>query len=233
MALIQQQQHRWSCSWPWLPANNKTSGSNNVDVASPSSGSSRGLQLPRQRPQRLDIRRLLDRQALVRPDSSSSAVQDNAKVWLPSAPPVEKPRAVHNAASLAFLGDSIYEVYARRHFLTPPQDVNTYSKRVMNLVCCEAQDSMLQYLLKGSFLTDVERDVLRWGKNIETGQRRASRRAGTKAYSSASSLETLIGYLYLTDQERLQELMAKVGFSVESSASFDFGFQTADKDSSN
>lgn len=42
-----------------------------------------------------------------------------------------------------------------------------------------------------------------------------------------------IGYLYLTDQERLEELMAKVGFNVESSASFDFGFQTDDKDSSN
>lgn len=38
------------------------------------------------------------------------AAQDNAKVWLPSPPPVEKPRAVHNAASLAYLGDSIYEV---------------------------------------------------------------------------------------------------------------------------
>ena len=46
------------------------------------------------------------------------AVQDNSKVWLPSPPPVEKPRAVHNAACLAYLGDSIYEVC----FLDPSSD---------------------------------------------------------------------------------------------------------------
>ena len=41
----------------------------------------------------------------------SVAVQDNAQVWLPSPPPVDKPRANYNAASLAYLGDAIYEVY--------------------------------------------------------------------------------------------------------------------------
>lgn len=31
------------------------------------------------------------------------------------------------------------QVYVRRHFLTPPQKVDVYNKRVMDLVCCEAQ----------------------------------------------------------------------------------------------
>lgn len=30
--------------------------------------------------------------------------------WLPSPPKVDKPRSVYNAASLAFIGDCIYEV---------------------------------------------------------------------------------------------------------------------------
>ena len=30
--------------------------------------------------------------------------------WLPSAPKVEKPRSTYNAASLAYIGDCIYEV---------------------------------------------------------------------------------------------------------------------------
>ena len=30
--------------------------------------------------------------------------------WLPSPPIVKKPRSVYNAASLAYLGDCIYEV---------------------------------------------------------------------------------------------------------------------------
>lgn len=110
------------------------------------------------------------------------------------------------------------QVYVRRHFLTPPQSIDKYNKLVMGVVCCEAQDAMVRRLLKDSFLTSDERDVLRWGKNLETGQRHARRRAGAAVYNSASSLETLIGYLYLTNQQRLQELMAKVGFSDDSSS---------------
>lgn len=30
--------------------------------------------------------------------------------WMPSAPKVEKPRSTYNAASLAYIGDCIYEV---------------------------------------------------------------------------------------------------------------------------
>jgi hypothetical protein len=37
-------------------------------------------------------------------------------VWLPDAPVVPKPRASYNAASLAYLGDSIYEVILQLSF---------------------------------------------------------------------------------------------------------------------
>ncbi len=40
------------------------------------------------------------------------AVPGSGRVWLPQPPFVKKPRAVHNAASLAYLGDVIYEVHA-------------------------------------------------------------------------------------------------------------------------
>lgn len=32
------------------------------------------------------------------------------ETWLPTPPKVEKPRSIYNAASLAFIGDCIYEV---------------------------------------------------------------------------------------------------------------------------
>ena len=42
-----------------------------------------------------------------------------------------------------------------------------------------------------------------------------------------------IGYLYLTDQQRLEELMAKAGFNVDSgSLLIGFGCQISDKSSS-
>ncbi|KAL7180367.1 hypothetical protein ACSBR1_043547 [Camellia fascicularis] len=107
--------------------------------------------------------------------------------WLPSPPKVEKPRSIYNAASLAYIGDCIYE------------------------------DAMLQKLLNENCLTQEERDVLRWGKNIGSAKTRTKKRAGVAVYNRASSLETLIGYLYLTNVKRLEEIMLKLGFSCDAS----------------
>ncbi|KAK1549109.1 hypothetical protein Q3G72_012560 [Acer saccharum] len=60
-------------------------------------------------------------------------------VWLPNAPKVQKPRSVFNAAALAYIGDGIYELYARRHFLFPALSIEEYNDRVTAVVRCEAQ----------------------------------------------------------------------------------------------
>ncbi|XP_021754516.1 uncharacterized protein LOC110719841 [Chenopodium quinoa] len=134
--------------------------------------------------------------------------------WLPSPPKVEKPRSSHNAASLAFIGDCIYELYARRHFLTPTLNIEDYNDSVMEVVRCEAQDALLQKLSNADYLSEEERDVLRWGRNITPSKTRTTKRAGVAVYSRASSLETLIGYLYLTNPLRLEDMMSRMGFSV-------------------
>lgn len=137
--------------------------------------------------------------------------------WVPSAPKVEKPRSIYNAASLAYIGDCIYELYARRHFLYPPLSIEDYNDRVMAVVRCEAQDALLKKLLKEDFLSVEERDLLRWGKNIDSGKTRTTKRAGVAVYNNASSLETLVGHLYLTNAKRLEDLMLKLGFTTAAS----------------
>lgn len=140
------------------------------------------------------------------------------QIWLPKGPLVPRPKAHYNAASLAYLGDCIYELYVRCHFLSPPQAIDKYNNLVMGLVCCESQDVFLKLLLKDDFLSDEERDIVRWGKNVQTNHKKATKRAGAAVYSRASSLETLIGYLYLTNQSRLQEVMGKLGLTWTSTA---------------
>ncbi|GBG74315.1 hypothetical protein CBR_g18726 [Chara braunii] len=132
--------------------------------------------------------------------------------WLPSPPNVSNPRASFNAAVLSYLGDVIYELYTRRHYLCPPQNLKRYNERVMTVVRCEAQSKFLRRLLKERFFTETEMDILRWGRNASSGSRKALRRAGGDVYSKATSLETLIGYLYLKDRERLEEMMSTIGF---------------------
>ncbi|KAK9101287.1 hypothetical protein Scep_024717 [Stephania cephalantha] len=77
--------------------------------------------------------------------------------WLPVPPKVEKPRSIFNAASLAYLGDCIFELYARRHFLFPPLSIDEYNERVMAIVRCEAQDALLKQLLDEDCLSEEER----------------------------------------------------------------------------
>ncbi|OVA16336.1 Ribonuclease III domain [Macleaya cordata] len=138
--------------------------------------------------------------------------------WLPVAPKVKKPRSIYNAASLAYLGDCIYELYARRHFLFPPLNIEEYNDRVMAVVRCEAQASFCTRIYCLTMCCNFQfRDILRWGKNIDSGKTKTTKRAGIAVYNRASSLETLVGYLYLTNVKRLEELMVKMGFSTGAS----------------
>ncbi|KAF6174882.1 hypothetical protein GIB67_026370 [Kingdonia uniflora] len=104
-------------------------------------------------------------------------------------------------------------LYARRHFLFPPLSIDEYNARVMAVVRCEAQNALLKKLLNEDYVSEEERDILRWGKNIDSGKTRTTKRAGVVVYNSASSLETLVGYLYLTNVKRLDRVMLKLGFS--------------------
>ncbi|VAH73287.1 unnamed protein product [Triticum turgidum subsp. durum] len=88
-----------------------------------------------------------------------------------------------------------------------------YNKRVMDVVKCESQDLLLNKLLGEDFLTEEERDILRWGRNIVSSKTRTRKRAGIAVYNRASSLETLIGYLYLTNFKRLEQMMFQLGFT--------------------
>ncbi|EPS64407.1 hypothetical protein M569_10376 [Genlisea aurea] len=155
--------------------------------------------------------------------SGGSSVEDRFylgyETWIPNPPKVENPRSVLNAASLAYLGDCIYELYVRRHFLFPSLNIDEFNERVTAVVRCEAQDAALQKLLTEDILSREEREVVRWGKNSSSSKTRTKKRAGSAVYSRASSLETLVGYLYLTDTKRLDEVMEKIGFSTDTTPS--------------
>ncbi|HEY9675573.1 MAG TPA: ribonuclease III domain-containing protein [Waterburya sp.] len=106
-------------------------------------------------------------------------------------------------ASLAYLGDAVYELYIRTWYLLPPRRLNDYHQQVVAQVRAETQANNLRSL--EPYLTDPELEILRRGRNAATG---STRRVDPKIYQQATSLETLLGYLYLTDPQRLTQLLA-------------------------
>lgn len=107
--------------------------------------------------------------------------------------------------ALAYLGDAIYEVYVRMFYLLPPQRPETYHSLVVAQVRAETQATMLGTLIP--YLNSNELDIVRRGRNAATGR---PKRLNLETYQKATSLETLIGYLYLTDCQRLTELLQKL-----------------------
>lgn len=110
-------------------------------------------------------------------------------------------------ASLAYLGDAVYELYARTRCLLPPKRVADYHRQVVAQVRAETQAECLRSL--EPHLTEAEREIVRRGRNAATG---GPRRLSPELYQQATSLETLIGYLYLQDPQRLQQLLAILDF---------------------
>ena len=111
--------------------------------------------------------------------------------------------------TLAYLGDSVWEQEVRLRLLWPPSKLNTLSNRVQGLVCAEGQFVVLQHLIDGQHLSDAELEWVRRGRNASP---RGPRRLDPKVYRAATSLETLVGVLFLTNRSRLTEVL-DVAFS--------------------
>lgn len=107
--------------------------------------------------------------------------------------------------ALAYLGDAVYELYIRRYYLVPPRRMENYHHLVVAQVRAEKQAEMLDLL--DPYLNSNELEIIRRGRNAATGR---PKRLDPQIYRQATSLETLIGYLYLTDTERLSELLQKL-----------------------
>lgn len=110
--------------------------------------------------------------------------------------------------SLAYIGDAVFELYVRMHLLWPPQRIQQFHQQVVSRVKAEQQASYLAQLLP--HLNDAEADVVRRGRN---GSSKAPKRLSTKIYRQATAFETLIGYLYITNQERLWQLLKELRVS--------------------
>lgn len=105
--------------------------------------------------------------------------------------------------ALAYLGDAIYELHVRQQFLFPPQRVERYHRQVVNRVRGEAQAQILSALMP--HLSPEELGIIRWGRN---GARRSPRNLSLDTYRQATGFETLLGYLHLTQPNRLQQVLA-------------------------
>ena len=114
--------------------------------------------------------------------------------------------------ALAYIGDAVFELYVRTKFLMPPKRMADYHRQVVTQVRAESQANHLSTLLP--YLSNWEKEILRRGRNACLTK---PRRMARNTYKQATGLEALIGYLHLTNSQRLHELLAYLDFDSISS----------------
>ncbi len=110
--------------------------------------------------------------------------------------------------ALAYLGDAVYELFVRTENILPPTRPRDYHQRVVAYVRAETQAKLVRQL--DLQFTETEKLILKQGRNASSG---CPKRLDPNIYRQATAFETLVGYLYLTDTERLCELLSFVAGS--------------------
>ena len=105
---------------------------------------------------------------------------------------------------LAYLGDSLYDLYVREHLIARGGRVRALHREAVSLVCAHAQCAALARA--ADHLTEKEASVVRRARNVH---QTPPKNADAGEYHRATALEALIGWLYVTGQrERMNEVLA-------------------------
>lgn len=112
-----------------------------------------------------------------------------------------------NGVQLAFVGDTIYDLYARTQVLEEHDAcVRELHRRAVAHVNARAQARA--FAAVEPLLTEEEADVARRGRNAHS---RPPKNQDPGDYARATALEALVGYLYLLGRHsRLEELFAAI-----------------------
>lgn len=113
---------------------------------------------------------------------------------------------MNNILALAYLGDSVYEVYVRKYLIKKGVcKVNNLSKQAINYVSAKAQDLIVKDLIKNNLLKEEELQIYYRGRNHKS--HKSPKNTDIITYKSSTGFEAIIGYLELNNKERLNSLM--------------------------
>jgi len=112
-----------------------------------------------------------------------------------------------NVLTLAYLGDSIYEIYIR-HFLVEKNivKVKDLQKEAVKYVSATAQANFLKEMMDFNFFDEKELEFIYRARNHKVNHR--PKNASIITYKYATGLEALIGFYYFEkNRTRIDEIM--------------------------
>lgn len=112
-----------------------------------------------------------------------------------------------NSLTLAYLGDSVYELYIRKFLIEQKiVKVNDLQKQAVNFVSAKNQAKFLKEMINDNYLTDEELIIVKRARNHKVASH--PKNTDIVTYKLATGLEALIGYLELNkDYDRIEKIM--------------------------
>ncbi|HEY9775231.1 MAG TPA: ribonuclease III domain-containing protein [Planktothrix sp.] len=101
---------------------------------------------------------------------------------------------------LAHLGDAVFHLFEREREIMTASSVKEAHRRAR--VDASAQADLLDAI--NDQLTEAELEIVRRARNVKPA---SSHRSDQGVYRKATAFEALLGYLHLTDRERLQTIL--------------------------
>ena len=106
-----------------------------------------------------------------------------------------------NVKHYAYIGDCVWELFIRELVIQKTQKQETMHKMSIKYVCASFQANAIEKLLEN--LTEEEKEIQRMGRNLKIT---VNKKSNPQMHALATSFEVLIGYLYLNDKKRLDEI---------------------------
>ncbi|HWO94752.1 MAG TPA: Mini-ribonuclease 3 [Bacillus sp. (in: firmicutes)] len=112
-----------------------------------------------------------------------------------------------NSLALAYMGDSVFDVYVRHHLLASgairPNHLHNQAKR---FVSAKAQAKVVLLLREQGFFSEEEIAVLKRGRNAKSGT--VPKNTDVQTYRYSTAFEALVGYHYLLKNEaRMKDII--------------------------
>lgn len=117
-----------------------------------------------------------------------------------------KPANLYNPLVLAYIGDSLYDVYVRSRLIEKHQDMSAHKLHVEAIRFVKAHGQSLAMTVIEPQLNDDELSAYKRGRNSKSFT--VPKNADVKEYRRATGFEALIGWLYVRGEtERMTEIM--------------------------
>ena len=110
-----------------------------------------------------------------------------------------------NLRNYAYIGDAAWELFIREKNIYLTNNSKLLHKITTNLVKTSFQCEMLEYITE--FLSKEEKDIAKRGRNLPIP---IGRKNIQHEYRLATAFETLIGYWYIHNKERLSFIYKKI-----------------------